>query len=174
MLGYGKEARLPGVDLTRAREVLGADHCSPRKLETLGQLGAHSTADLPRLRRIITTLPRRLRAQLATVLGSEVEPAKASPDPCDHCAFCEFVSDLFDAIVVDEAQDFGDLWWTSVLACLKDPVGGKLYAFMDKAQRVFSREGEVPIDLPPYPLDENIRNTKRIAQLFSSLSGEAL
>jgi hypothetical protein len=83
-------------------------------------------------------------------------------------------SDLFDAIIVDEAQDFGDLWWTSVLACLKDPVGGKLYAFMDKAQRVFSREGEVPIDLPPYPLDENIRNTKRIAQLFSSLSGEAL
>jgi superfamily I DNA/RNA helicase len=83
-------------------------------------------------------------------------------------------SDLFDAIVVDEAQDFGDLWWTSVLACLKDPVGGKLYAFMDQAQRVFSREGEVPIDLPPYPLEENIRNTKRIAQLFSSLSGETL
>ena len=83
-------------------------------------------------------------------------------------------SDLFDAIIVDEAQDFGDLWWTSVLACLKDPVGGKLFAFMDKAQRVFSREGEVPIELPPYPLDENIRNTKRIAQLFSSLSGEPL
>ena len=35
---------------------------------------------------------RRLRAQLATVLDSEVEPAKTSPDPCDHCAFCEFAS----------------------------------------------------------------------------------
>ena len=34
--------------------------------------------------------------------------------------------------------------------------------------------GRSPIDLPPYVLDENIRNTKRIAQLFSSLSGERL
>jgi hypothetical protein len=108
LLGYGTDAGLPGADLTRAREVLGADHCSPRKLETLGQLGGHSTSDLRRLRRIITTLPRRLRAQLATVLGSEVEPASTSPDPCDHCAFCGFAPDLFDAIVVDEAQDFGD------------------------------------------------------------------
>jgi hypothetical protein len=49
LLGYGKEAGLPGADLTRAREVLGADHCSPRKLETLGQLGGHSTSDLRRL-----------------------------------------------------------------------------------------------------------------------------
>jgi hypothetical protein len=83
-------------------------------------------------------------------------------------------SDLFDAIVVDEAQDFGDLWWSSVLACLRDPDEGKLFVFMDEAQRVFSRHGKVPIDLPPYVLDENIRNTKRIAQLFGSLSGEEL
>ena len=34
--------------------------------------------------------------------------------------------------------------------------------------------GEAPIDIPPFVLDENIRNTKEIAQLFSSLSGEAL
>lgn len=37
---------------------------------------------------------------------------------------------------------------------------------------MFARQGEVPIELPPYALDENIRNTKRIAQLFGSLSGE--
>ncbi|MCW2672991.1 MAG: Nuclease-related domain protein [Frankiales bacterium] len=82
--------------------------------------------------------------------------------------------DLFDAIVVDEAQDFGELWWTSLLTCLRDPEKGKLFAFMDEAQRVFSRTSQPPIDLPPYVLDENIRNTKRIAQLFSSLSGETL
>jgi hypothetical protein len=82
--------------------------------------------------------------------------------------------DLFDAIVVDEAQDFGELWWTSLLTCLRDPEKGKLFAFMDEAQRVFSRTSKPPIDLPPYVLDENIRNTKRIAQLFSSLSGETL
>lgn len=83
-------------------------------------------------------------------------------------------SDLFDSIVVDEAQDFGQEWWPSLLACLRDPVGGGLFVFLDEGQRVFGRRGEVPIELPPYVLDENIRNTKRIAQLFSSLSDEKL
>lgn len=82
--------------------------------------------------------------------------------------------DLFDSIVVDEAQDFGELWWTSLLACLRDPVAGKLFVFLDEAQRVFLRQGVVPIDLPPFVLGENIRNTKKIAQLFGSLSGELL
>jgi hypothetical protein len=37
---------------------------------------------------------------------------------------------------------------------------------------VFERYGEVPIPLPPIVLDENIRNTKQIAQLFGSLGAE--
>lgn len=82
--------------------------------------------------------------------------------------------DLFDSVVVDEAQDFGELWWTSLLSCLRDPEKGGLFVFLDEGQRVFLRQGVVPIDLPPYVLDENIRNTKRIAQLFGSLSGEPL
>lgn len=82
--------------------------------------------------------------------------------------------ELFDSVVVDEAQDFGELWWPSLLACLRDPEQGGLFVFLDEAQRVFVRQGVVPIELPPYLLNENIRNTKRIAQLFSSLSGEAL
>lgn len=80
-------------------------------------------------------------------------------------------TDLFDSVVVDEGQDFGALWWPSLTACLTDPVRGGLFVFLDEAQRVFAREGEVPIDLPPYELSENIRNTKRIAQLFSSMAG---
>jgi hypothetical protein len=79
----------------------------------------------------------------------------------------------YDAIVVDEAQDFGEAWWPPTTACLRDPATG-LFAFLDEAQRVFSRYGEVPIDLPPFSLGENIRNTKRIAQVFGSLSGEQL
>ncbi len=82
--------------------------------------------------------------------------------------------ELFDAVVVDEAQDFGEQWWPSLLQCLRDPEHGGLFVFLDEAQRVFSRRGRVPVDIPPYVLDENIRNTKRIAQLFSSLSDEPL
>src|SRR5258708_23163984 len=80
----------------------------------------------------------------------------------------------YDAIVVDEAQDFGAAWWPPTLACLRDQETGGLYAFLDQAQRVFERYGEVPIPLPPIVLDENIRNTKQIAQLFGSLgAGQA-
>jgi hypothetical protein len=83
------------------------------------------------------------------------------------------LSDCFDS-VVDEAQDFGELWWPSMLACLRDPEQGGLFVVLDEAQRVFARQGVVPIELPPYALNENIRNTKRIAQLFGSLAGEQL
>jgi len=80
---------------------------------------------------------------------------------------------LFDAVVVDEAQDFGELWWPSPLACLRDPDHGGVYVFMDQAQRVFARQSAPPIEIPPYVLSTNIRNTKRIAQVFGSLSAEA-
>jgi hypothetical protein len=81
------------------------------------------------------------------------------------------ISDRFDSRVVDEAQDFGESWWPALLACLKDPDKGGLFVFLDEAQRVFMRNGKIPIDAPPYPLGENLRNTKRIAQTFSSLVG---
>jgi len=34
----------------------------------------------------------------------------------------------FDAIIVDEAQDFGAAWWPPTLACLRDQETGGLYA----------------------------------------------
>ncbi|MDO8150177.1 nuclease-related domain-containing DEAD/DEAH box helicase [Isoptericola sp. b408] len=78
--------------------------------------------------------------------------------------------ELFDAVVVDEAQDFGDLWWPSLLRCLRDAECGGVYAFLDDAQRVFPRDGRVPLELTPVTLDENLRSTKQIAQVFGSLS----
>ena len=80
------------------------------------------------------------------------------------------VADRFDSIVVDEAQDFGESWWPALEACLKDRGTGGLFVFLDEAQRVFMRHAEIPIDTPPFPLNENLRNTKRIAQTFGSLT----
>lgn len=75
----------------------------------------------------------------------------------------------FDAIVVDEAQDFGDPWWLSTLACLRDPADGGLFVFLDEEQKVFARDGAAPIDVPPVTLTENLRSTKQIAQLSGAL-----
>ncbi|WP_098465458.1 nuclease-related domain-containing DEAD/DEAH box helicase [Isoptericola jiangsuensis] len=83
-------------------------------------------------------------------------------------------ADLFDTVVVDEAQDFGDLWWPSLLRCLRDPEHGGLHVFLDDAQRVFPRDGQAPIDLVPVTLDENLRSTKQIAQVFGALSPDVV
>ncbi len=80
--------------------------------------------------------------------------------------------DLFDAVVVDEAQDFGELWWPSLVSCLRDPAAGGLFVFLDEAQRVFARTSQAPIGNEPYVLTTNIRNTKRIAQVFGSLTSD--
>ena len=80
--------------------------------------------------------------------------------------------DLFDAIVVDEAQDFGELWWPPLMECLKDKGNGGVFVFMDEGQRVFKRIGEVPIEGEPFLLRRNFRNTKRIAQTFVSLAAD--
>ena len=82
------------------------------------------------------------------------------------------VDQRFDAIVVDEGQDFGEQWWTSLEACLREPGEGGLFVFMDGDQRVFSRQGEVPITTPPIALTRNLRNTQRIAQTFGSLMSD--
>ncbi|MCZ3388995.1 MAG: NERD domain-containing protein [Actinomycetia bacterium] len=83
-------------------------------------------------------------------------------------------ADRFDAIVVDEAQDFADSWWPALTAGLRDPQSSGLSIFLDEGQRVFGREGVPPHALVPVNLDENLRNTKQIAQTFGSLAHEQM
>ncbi len=75
----------------------------------------------------------------------------------------------FDAVVVDEAQDFADQWWTPLLAALRDPETGGVSVFSDEGQRVFERFGAPPVPLVPLVLDANLRNTRQIATAFTPL-----
>ncbi len=75
----------------------------------------------------------------------------------------------FDAVVVDEVQDFADSWWDALLAALKDPETGNIYVFSDEGQRVFARFGDAPVSMPTLLLDQNLRNTRQIAETFQSL-----
>ncbi|WP_344364584.1 nuclease-related domain-containing DEAD/DEAH box helicase [Arthrobacter humicola] len=84
-----------------------------------------------------------------------------------------------DAVVVDEAQDFAPLWWESLLACTTDADAGEVYAFMDDRQDVYRRWGGAlaggkhpTADLVPIHIDENLRNTRKIAETFRSFAGE--
>ena len=76
----------------------------------------------------------------------------------------------FDAVIVDEAQDFADDWWTPLLRALRDEESGGLYAYSDERQRVFARFGRPPVPLVPLVLDHNLRNTRQIAEAFRPLA----
>ncbi len=78
--------------------------------------------------------------------------------------------DRFDAIIVDEAQDFADLWWRPLMAALRDEESGGLFIYSDENQRIFPRFGQPPVPLIPLVLDHNLRNTRQIADSFASLT----
>lgn len=92
--------------------------------------------------------------------------------PEQMAAVARHLSDAerYDAFVVDEAQDFADSWWPALVQGLRHRERGGLYVFADEGQRVFARHGRPPVELVPVPLDENLRNTKQIAQTFGSLT----
>jgi superfamily I DNA/RNA helicase len=74
-------------------------------------------------------------------------------------------SESFDAVVVDEAQDFAPDWWVTIESLSNAGPAGRLYAFLDLNQ---SLRGAAK--LPPLPfaarfrLTTNRRNTKTIAR----------
>ncbi len=79
------------------------------------------------------------------------------------------VAKRFDAVVVDEAQDFADEWWPAVVAALQDPQTGSLTIFSDEGQRVFARFGGMPECQAVFVLEHNLRNTRQIAETFQPL-----
>ena len=80
----------------------------------------------------------------------------------------------FDALVVDEGQDFHELWWASLESVFRDP-GDKAcyYVFYDPNQNLYVERPCLPPELgEPYELPENCRNTVRIAEHCASLVGQ--
>jgi hypothetical protein len=76
----------------------------------------------------------------------------------------------FDAVIVDEAQDFADHWWFPLMKALRDEDEGGLYVYSDENQRIFARFGQPPVPLVPLVLDHNLRNTQQIARAFGPLA----
>ena len=82
-------------------------------------------------------------------------------------AFEHLPDERYDAIIVDEGQDFLPLWWTAVEAGLNTEGRGLLRIFYDNNQRVYASAINLPeeVDLIPIRLTLNLRNTRRIHEL---------
>jgi len=71
----------------------------------------------------------------------------------------------YDAVIVDEGQDFRDNWWVPLQCLLHDPDQSIFYVFFDDNQNLYRTAQTIPLELAPFPLARNCRNTQRIHQV---------
>ena len=80
-------------------------------------------------------------------------------------------SERFDALVIDEAQDFSMLMQKALLKSSKKPRSGYLFAFQDEGQGIFEgRRGWDRRGLMEYHLARNMRNSRKIHEVAKRLN----
>ncbi|MDF2605144.1 AAA family ATPase [Sphingomonas sp.] len=81
----------------------------------------------------------------------------------------------YDAIIVDEAQDFAPEFWMPIEMLLADAEQSPFYILIDENQNVYKRAADLPLKTPPVTLDRNCRNTGRIHEAaYRFYSGDAV
>ncbi|MDM9621096.1 NERD domain-containing protein [Rhizobium sp. S96] len=82
---------------------------------------------------------------------------------------------IYDAIIVDEGQDFGDEYWLPIEMLLTRPDEAMLYVFLDENQDIYRRSSNIPVPGEPMVLDRNCRNTDAIhAVAYNHYRGTAV
>jgi hypothetical protein len=71
-------------------------------------------------------------------------------------------NERYDAIIIDEGQDFRDEWWLIVEAALVNQEYGILYIFHDDNQALLPNRASYPITQAPISLSKNCRNAGEI------------
>jgi len=95
-------------------------------------------------------------------------PGKDDYDYCFPMALAEaieYVKLKYDAIVIDEGQDFKDEYWLPIEILIEDNNEKQLFVFYDHNQRLYTRSSEIPISGEPFLLTRNCRNTDQIHKL---------
>jgi len=74
----------------------------------------------------------------------------------------DLLPDRYDAVVVDEGQDFREEFWLPIELMLADEATSPLYIFYDHNQALYRRVSTFPVKTEPYVLTTNCRNTREI------------
>ncbi len=80
-----------------------------------------------------------------------------------------YYNERYDSIIIDEAQDFKELWFELLFALVQKD--GSKYIFMDAMQDIFGHFTKIPNEetFSRYNLTENCRNTKTIVNYLSEI-----
>ena len=94
-----------------------------------------------------------------------------APELLERAADLAAKSHLYDAIVVDEGQDFRELWWIGLEKLFRNPDRiGPLYVFYDPKQTIYQIQTAIPAGLgSPYVLPTNCRNAQRIVTFCAEI-----
>ena len=137
--------------------------------ESLKQICANDkNLDVISFHRLCKQLIDKANALSKRDLLSEARASYPGKDTWDHyhpialTYALEILEDRYDAVVVDEGQDFGEEFWLPIEMILKDSQVSLLYIFYDENQNVYTRASTFPTDLSPVMLNINCRNTKQI------------
>lgn len=86
-------------------------------------------------------------------------------------ALARLPDERYDAIVVDEAQDFLPDWWPCLDEALRSRRESTLYAFYDANQDIYDGGPPGALEVIEHKLVHNCRNTTRIAEYAAGLVG---
>ena len=139
------------------------------------RLGDHLAASVEGAEGVDVSTFHELCVQMAKEAGIDLPAEDAGPGspyfehrlPEALAAAAVRLGPRFDAIVVDEAQDFRAWWWPALLSLHADPDDGPLYVFADDNQNLYG--GELPVEEEDVvgPIGTNLRNTKQIGEFVS-------
>jgi hypothetical protein len=77
----------------------------------------------------------------------------------------EILGPRYDALIVDEGQDFDGTWFLALATLLRDPDHAIVYVFKDDNQNLFHPRFDLPWEMSPFYLTRNCRNTRHIHEL---------
>ncbi len=109
---------------------------------------------------------------LEPVLQSDFFNLK-SPELLERAISCG-AGPRYDAILVDEGQDFIADWWLPLEELLINAGQGVMYIFYDPDQNIFGREFGFLVNEAKITLDKNCRNTNQIANYVRHLSTSSM
>jgi UvrD-like helicase C-terminal domain/AAA domain len=139
------------------------------------RLGEHLRASVGGFGQIDTATFHQLCVRLAKEAGVDLPPEDAGPgSPYFEQRLPEALAEAatrlgprYEAIVVDEGQEFRAWWWPALLSLHTDPDAGLLYVFADDNQNLHG--GALPVGEEDTigPISLNLRNTKHIGEFVS-------